>query len=594
MPGIVGIIGRGPSSETSITLSAMLECMMHEPTYVSGTLTREDQGLGVGWVSHKDSFSDCMPMWNSSGDICLVFSGEEHSSAETNARNLVKRYEELGGKFFESLNGIFSGLILDLRNNEVVLFNDRYGLNRIYYHVDKERFYFASEAKSLLKVLPGLRRLNCTSLSELFSCGCTLQYRSLFEGVNILPGASKWTFQRQQPTRKETYFDHKGWENQPPSSVSEYYDNLKETFEHILPRYLRGDRRIGLSLTGGLDSRMILACADAQPSTLSCYTFGGMYRECADVRLAKQLARATNQPHETISVTPTFFSEFPELAQKSIYYSDGAMDVTGAVELFANRIARQIAPVRLTGNYGSEILRGNVAFKPGSLCESLFPSAFLNSLKTAAATYAKERAVNRTSFIAFKQVPWHHYARFAVEQSQLTVRSPFLDNELVKLAYRAPAELSLNKDLTHRLIAECYPALAKIPTDRGRIPRSGGSVTKFTMFRQEFMPRAEYVYDYGMPQWLAKMDRLMTPLHIERLFLGRQKFTHFRVWYRNELSNYVKEILLDPRTLSRPYLSGRHVEEAVLAHTSGRGNYTSEIHKLLSSELIQRELIERN
>src|SRR4029077_17523323 len=132
---------------------------------------------------------------------------------------------------------------------------------------------------------------------------------------------------------------------------------------------------IGLSLTGGLDSRMILACADTQPSTLPCYTFGGMYRECADVRLAKKLARAKNQPHETISITPTFFSEFPELAKKSIYFSDGAMDVTGAVELFANRIARQIAPVRLTGNYGSEILRGNVAFKPGSLSESLFPPA---------------------------------------------------------------------------------------------------------------------------------------------------------------------------------------------------------------------------
>ena len=441
---------------------------------------------------------------------------------------------------------------------------------------------------------PGLRRLNCTSLGELFSCGCTLQYRSLFEGVNILPGASKWTFQRQQPVKKESYFDYKDWENQPPLSVADYYDNLKETFERILPRYLRGDRQIGLSLTGGLDSRMILACADAQPSTLPCYTFGGMYRECADVRLAKKLARATNQPHETISITPTFFSEFPELAKKSIYYSDGAMDVTGAVELFANRIARQIAPVRLTGNYGSEILRGNVAFKPGSLSESLFPPAFLDSLRTVAATYANEKAGNRTSFIAFKQVPWHHYARFAVEQSQLTVRSPFLDNELVKLAYQAPAELSLNKDLTHRLIAECYPELANIPTDRGRMLRKGAATSKLDVFRQEFMPRAEYVYDYGMPQWLAKVDRLMTPLHIERLFLGRQKFTHFRVWYRNELSNYIKQILLDPRTLSRPYLNGRQVEEAVLAHTSGRGNYTSEIHKLLSSELIQRELIERN
>ena len=53
---------------------------MHDPSYVSGMLTREDQELGVGWVSHKGSYSDCMPVWNANGDICLIFSGEEHSS----------------------------------------------------------------------------------------------------------------------------------------------------------------------------------------------------------------------------------------------------------------------------------------------------------------------------------------------------------------------------------------------------------------------------------------------------------------------------------------------------------------------------------
>jgi len=108
------------------------------------------------------------------------------------------------------------------------------------------------------------------------------------------------------------------------------------------------------------------------------------------------------------------------------------------------------------------------------------------------------------------------------------------------------------------------------------------------------MPRAEYVYDYGMPQWLAKADRYLAPLHLERLFLGRQKFTHFRLWYRNELSGYVKELLLDPLTLARPYLNRRNVEEIVAAHLTGRGNYTLEIHKLLTSELIQRSLIHQN
>ena len=108
------------------------------------------------------------------------------------------------------------------------------------------------------------------------------------------------------------------------------------------------------------------------------------------------------------------------------------------------------------------------------------------------------------------------------------------------------------------------------------------------------MPRVEYLFDYGMPQWLSRVDQLVAPLRLERLFLGRQKFYHFRVWYRDELSSHVKEVLLDPNTLARPYLNRSRVKEIVKDHVSGRGNYTLEIHKLLSSEIILRRLIEHN
>ena len=69
----------------------------------------------------------------------------------------------------------------------------------------------------------------------------------------------------------------------------------------------------------------------------------------------------------------------------------------------------------------------------------------------------------------------------------------------------------------------------------------------------EFTFKAEYAYDYGMPQWLSRIDHFLSPLRLERLFLGRHKLLHFRVWYRDALADYVREILLDRRTLSRPY-----------------------------------------
>ena len=104
----------------------------------------------------------------------------------------------------------------------------------------------------------------------------------------------------------------------------------------------------------------------------------------------------------------------------------------------------------------------------------------------------------------------------------------------------------------------------------------------------EFTFKAEYAYDYGMPQWVAQVDHLFSPLHLERLFLGRHKFLHYRVWYRDALAGYVREILLDPLTLSRPYLERKTLETIVNGHLRGDRNYTTAIHKMLSLELLHR------
>jgi asparagine synthase (glutamine-hydrolysing) len=173
----------------------------------------------------------------------------------------------------------------------------------------------------------------------------------------------------------------------------------------------------------------------------------------------------------------------------------------------------------------------------------------------------------------------------------LTIRSPYLDNALVRLAYQAPPGLLLHKQLALRYCSDLKPALQGAPTDRGILKRPSIVPEKAYQLWKERWPRAEYYFDYGMPQWLAKVDRILEPLHLEKRFLGRQKYYHFRTWYRHQLAGTVREVLLDPATLRRPYLNGRRVEQMVNAHTTGLGNHTLEIHKLLTSEFIERQLI---
>ena len=99
---------------------------------------------------------------------------------------------------------------------------------------------------------------------------------------------------------------------------------------------------------------------------------------------------------------------------------------------------------------------------------------------------------------------------------------------------------------------------------------------------QAFITKAEYAYDYGMPSWLVGIDRRLRPLRPERLFLGRQKFSHFRVWYRDRLAHYVQETLLDDRSLGRPYVRKLELEKVVSAHVRGTGNDTLEIRQQAS------------
>jgi asparagine synthase (glutamine-hydrolysing) len=252
----------------------------------------------------------------------------------------------------------------------------------------------------------------------------------------------------------------------------------------------------------------------------------------------------------------------------------------------------------MTGNYGGEILRQLRAFKPGNPTSNLFRPELMGEVRTARERYDKLVQGHALSFIAFCQVPWHHYGLLALEQSQLSLRSPFLDNDLVRTAYRSPLATTSDGNLFKeseeavRLIADGSKVLHAIRTDRGLAGTSGKLMKALTSEYLEFTFKAEYAYDYGMPQWLSKFDHRVSWLHLERLFLGRHKFNHFRVWYRDALSGYVRDMLLDPRTLSRPYLNRTTVESVVNGHLKGDGNFTTEIHQLLTLELIHRHFVD--
>ena len=600
MPGIVGVIAKVPPKGVGQQLLRMVEASRHEPFYTIGTWASESLGVYVGWVTQEDSFSDGMPTRNERGNVALVFSGEEFPEPGT-VQHLKERGHELDGSgpsylvhlyeedrsFPAGLNGRFHGLLTDQGRRTAVLFNDRYGMHRIYYHESKDAFYFAAEAKAILAVCPELRMMDPRGLGEFVACGCVMENRTLFAGIHLLPPASAWVFRNGSLERK-SYFHPREWEDQEKLDPESYHRELRQVFSQNLPRYFNGHQRVAMSLTGGLDTRMVMACHKPKPASLPCYTFGGVLRDCQDVVVAREVAHACEQSHEVIPVGEEFLRNFPYYAERAVYLTDGCGGVAFTPNLYLHERARLIAPVRMTGLYGSEILRGVRAFKPEEPPPGLFSPECLRDIRQANKTYGDAVQGHPVSFAAFRQAPWYHYGILALEETQLSVRTPFLDNDLVRTALRAPQSALRNNVVSLRLIADGNPALASIPTDRGVGGNRGRFAEAVAHGLLEFLFKAEYAYDMGMPQWLARLDHAFSPLRLERIVLGRHKIFHFRTWYRDALAGYVREILLDPRSLSRPYIDRKGLEALVRGHLRGYQNYTTQIHKVLTLEIVHR------
>jgi asparagine synthase (glutamine-hydrolysing) len=602
---IVGCVTNLPRAYAEDKVLHMLESLRRDDICVTGMWAEESLGLFIGWARREHPFSYEVPLRSERGDVVLFFSGEEfadvgteqhlkqrgHDLGDSGPSYLVHLYEE-DPSFPSALNGRFHGLVIDRNLKAAFLFNDRYSMHRICYHQAKDGFYFATEAKALLAVCPETRKLDLRAAGEFVSCGCTLGGRTLFEGVHVLPAGSKWLLRNGSLADKQAYFKPEEWENQEPLEPEPYYRELRQVLSRNLPKYFRPPEPIGVSLTGGLDSRILMAWQRCPPGSLPCYTFGDTFRDCQDVSLGRRVAQVCGQPHETIRVGNEFFTRFSDYAERSVLLSDGCVDVSRAPDLYLNERARNIAPVRMSGVYGGEVLRGVKTFKPDEIGRGLFTEEFRRYIQQANETYAEILPGHPVSFAVFKQAPWSQYGVLALEQTQVSLRTPFLDNDLVRTAFRAPSSALASKQICIRLIADGNRALLGIPTDRGLYLNGKHLPQTISHAVLESLFKAEYAYDVGMPGWLARIDHALSSFHFERLFLGRHKVFHFRIWYRDPLASYVREMLLDSMSLSRPYLERTEVESIVRGHLKGNRNYTLEIHKLLTLELVQRLLLQ--
>jgi asparagine synthase (glutamine-hydrolysing) len=591
MPGIAGLIGNISKEEGLRRVGEMLQAMAYEPFYSTGVYADERLGVYAGWVVHLDSFCDCMPVKSTSGQTNILLDGEVFNSrnqsgsvGEFKADYLADLYEELGEAFFGELNGTFSGLVVDSAARSIKLFNDRLGFQKTYYLEDSQgNFYFSSEAKSLLRIHSQAREFDKKGLAELLVYGCTFGASTLYKGISLMPPASVWEFRPNTAITKKTYFRPSDWQPASPIAQHSFFEEFTETFRGVVPRYFT-EPRTAVSITGGWDTRMILACLGPDRERYPCYTFSGLSRETIDVRLARRIAKLVKQEHTVIKLQSDFLTDFEAHAEKTVYMSDGYSEVGLAHELYLTRLARKVSKARVTGNFGSEILRGMTTFKEVGL-----GAQYLNMLgidvTEVREQWSVEAETNGVAFAIFKEIPWKLTAVSRLAKSQLSLRSPFLDNEVLQLACRYPTLAGSESRLPASLVGRVCPELLRVETDRGQAGAGGSVRTALRRAVYSGSFKMDYLLTEGFPGFPPILSDIVSADYVLPI---RHKYLEYRRWFRGPLRAYVQDTLDGGQT----FVSGLFGKE-LIAHTladnaSGRRNVLPEISTLLTLELIDK------
>jgi asparagine synthase (glutamine-hydrolysing) len=602
MPGIFGIVDLTPGSEGAADerleiVRRMAGAMCYDPEYAVDLVSCPSLATcagRVGWTDQRRREQQGARTHHSA----LLTAGEpvvtgaltqsvvECEAIGAGAAEFAARIQCRGIDGVKDADGSFAGFFMDGQSGTCMLFNDRYGMERLFIHIDRTRVLFSSEAKAILAVLPSARAFDPAAIAEWLSCGCTIGARSLFHGVEIIPGGSVFVFGLSPNVVRKRYFDRSEWEQLPELPARQFVEAFTGSLEDAVKDSIERPPRVAMSLTGGLDSRLIIACADTDPGALPCYTFASMYRQTSDVSVAKVVAAECRQAHHALTLDEGFLADAREHLNQAIYISDGCLGLPGAAELYLNRQARFVAPSRITGNWGGELMRGVRAFKYRVPTGGFLRPSVCDLVADVGAAFNATSHWNPLSYTLFRQVPHQGYGRYAVERSQVVMRSPFLMKNVVQSLYQRPPIERSSLDTVSAVLTR-RPGLIDIPTDTGRLGSGSPMVRRLRQGYRRAMVKAEYLTSHGAPWWIAPITTHV-PL-LERAFLGRDKFHHFRLWTRTRLAPLVRQTLLeDDRKRLDEWFDMKRVSEMVTDHIAGRANYIDEIDKAMTLALLAR------
>jgi asparagine synthase (glutamine-hydrolysing) len=393
MCGLAGFVGAGGRRE----LDAMVGALIHRGPDDAGFHVEPEHALHLGFrrLAVVDVAGGRQPMWNENSSVCVVFNGEIYNQAELRAELLaaghvlrsdhsdteviVHGYEEWGEGLPARLNGMFAFVIWDRPRRRLFISRDRFGEKPFFYVARPWFFAFASELSALIRHPAVDRSIDPRALQKFFAHGYIPAPNALYRGARKLPGGCCLTVDLADVR----VHAHRYWRfaieaeaPAPADRVPALAEELRALLDRAVARRLVSDVPLGVFLSGGIDSSVVLALAARHrpPADLDTFTIGFNETSFDESPHARGVAAAIGtRHHERILDLDTACRLAPDvLAALDEPTGDASILPT---HLLA-RFARERVTVALSGDGGDELFAGYdpfAALGPAAWYDGLVP-----------------------------------------------------------------------------------------------------------------------------------------------------------------------------------------------------------------------------
>jgi asparagine synthase (glutamine-hydrolysing) len=311
------------------------------------------------------------PMSYGDGRLWITYNGELYNFRElrrelerdglkfhtqTDTEVVLAMYHRFGREMLTRLNGIFAFAIWDCDEQALLLARDRLGVKPLYWSMDDDVLYFASEVKALLTVVPA--RMRSDMLADYLTFLWVPDPDTLFDGIFKLPPGHLATFAAGRLSIEE-YWDMRFEVEE--RSEAEWADEVRTTVEQAVERQMVSDVPLGAFLSGGIDSSAIVASMNAGSGPLTTYTVGFSTQDLSheivpdDVRYSRMVASRFELDYHEETLQPAVV----ELLPKLVWHMDEPIADPACISTYLIcRAASDRITVILSGMGGDEVFAG--------------------------------------------------------------------------------------------------------------------------------------------------------------------------------------------------------------------------------------------